>query len=300
MKRSRSSFNLVELGLGAPLLPSKKLQRALLSSSASSEQLAERLRLSSMGTHPFHAANMTMSTLTRRPALAKFMPCPRALDTLGTGARHPTISLPQHIITYKLHDGCQDDENENCGPNYPPSSSCVPAWASPPAHDGPCHGPADDEDEDCPCPLTFKKQNGFSCPSPTWSTLTATTTATSSSGSYISDSELFESDGSGTNGGGSGTPSASSTPTEADIMHKLVREMERLYNTQQEQLQQQHQHTVRTKELSVRSIPRRPFSLHCWEDRPNHYSSTSAVAAAAAAAAPAAAAAVCEFPGLTI
>jgi len=288
MKRSRSSFNLVELGRGAPLLPSKKLQRALLSSSASSEQLAERLCLSSTGTHPFHADNISMSTLARRPALAKVMPSPRSLDTLGAGARHPTIRPPLHIITLKLLEGCQDDKKEHYGLSDPSSPSCVPAWAPPPAHDGPCYGQSDNEDEDCPCPLMFKKQSGFICPSPICS---ATTTASSSSGSYMSDNESFESDGSGCNGGGSGTPSSSSTPTEADIMHKLVQEMERLYNTQQQQLQQHHQYTVRTKALSVRSIPRRPFSLHCWEDGPNYHSSTSAAAAAATA--------VCGSPGLT-
>jgi len=281
MKRSRSSSNLVELGLGAPLLPSKKLHRALLSSSASSEQLAERLRLSTTGTHPFHAANMTMPTVAWRPFLATFMPRLRALDTMGAGqTRHPAICLPKHIITLKLHEDCQEDDDENHAPHYPSSSSYVPAWAPPPAHDGPCHAPADDDDKDYPRPLMFMKQSSYSCPSPTRSASTATTAATSSSGSYVSVSELLESDGSSSSGGGSGTSSASSTPTEADIMHELVREMERLYNTQQQQLQQQQYYqTARAKALWVRSIPRRPFSLHCWEDEQHHSSSTSAAAA---------------------
>ena len=191
----------------------------------------------------------------RGGGLPPFLQRPFPLDTslLTPGCRATSTTafgvVRKNIITLKLGDGHEDEENR-----APYSSACapVPAWAPPPAHDGPGHHGAaaaaagDDEEGAFPScqPLLFHHKSSYSCPSPTdggSGSSTATTAATSSTGSYVADSEL---DDCSTRGDGDASPASSlASNTDGDLMQDLVKEMERLFELQNA-----------------------PFQMQCWED----------------------------------
>lgn len=219
MKRCHGSCNLVELGLGSSPKPSKKFHRVLLSTSASSDQLAERLNVP--------MSTSTIRTYTRPKAFEHFLkpltfqPCQRLEALSGDASVSPqSAPLPKHIITVKFPKPCEEEDKE--GSTTCEHLTCVPAWVAPLAYDE--------------LQMGFGRTiSGNGCPGTFRGTSTKTTAATSLSGSYIGEDEQRDCENHCCTDQGRGATKSLSKAREADMFNDLIKEMQRLYNAQEGQ-----------------------------------------------------------------